>query len=55
MATEDQCRQAMKQHKDRLIEYIKRQQEHHRRESFDDEYRRLLEEAGIEFEEKYLL
>lgn len=41
--------------KDRLIEYIKRQQEHHRRESFDDEYRRLLEEAGIEFEEKYLI
>ncbi|MCH8878590.1 MAG: IS200/IS605 family transposase [Planctomycetes bacterium] len=41
--------------KDRLIEYIKRQQEHHRRESFEDEYRRLLKDAGIEFDEKYLL
>ena len=40
--------------KDRLIEYIKNQQEHHRTESFLDEYRRLLKEAGIEFDEKYL-
>jgi len=40
--------------KDRLIEYIKSQQEHHRKETFLDEYRRLLKEAGIEFDEKYL-
>jgi len=40
--------------KDRLIEYIKNQQEHHRKETFLDEYRRLLKEAGIEFDEKYL-
>lgn len=40
--------------RDRLIEYIKRQQEHHHRESFEDEYRRLLIDAGIEFDEKYL-
>lgn len=40
--------------KDRLIEYIKSQQEHHRKETFLDEYRRLLNEAGIEFDEKYL-
>ena len=40
--------------KDRLIEYIKNQQEHHRQETFLDEYRRLLKEAGIEFDEKYL-
>ena len=37
-----------------LIEYIKNQEEHHRRTSFLEEYRGLLEEAGIDFEEKYL-
>ena len=41
--------------KDRLIEYIKGQEEHHKKVSFRDEFRRLLEEAGIEFDEKYLL
>ena len=40
--------------KDRIIEYIKNQQEHHKQESFTDEFRRLLVEAGIEFDEKYL-
>ena len=40
--------------KDRLIECIKNQQEHHRKESFLEEYRRLLKEAGIDFDEKYL-
>jgi putative transposase len=41
--------------KDALIEYIKSQPEHHRRVTFLDELRRLLEEAGIEYDEKYLL
>jgi len=40
--------------KDRLIEYIKGQEEHHKKEPFRDELRRLLKEAGIEFDEKYL-
>jgi REP element-mobilizing transposase RayT len=40
---------------DGLIEYIKRQEEHHRRTTFVDEYRRLSEEAGIEFDERYML
>ena len=40
--------------KDALIEYIKGQMEHHRRETFIDEYRRLLAEHGIEFDERYL-
>jgi len=40
---------------DDLIEYIKRQEEHHRRTSFVEEYRKLLEEAGIEFDERYIL
>jgi len=43
------------QDKDRLIEYIKNQEDHHRRTDFLDEYRRLLQEAGIAFDEKYLL
>ena len=40
--------------KDNLIEYIKNQEEHHKSLSFEDEYRALLAENGIEFEEKYL-
>ena len=42
------------QDKDDLIRYIINQEEHHRSESFLDEYRRLLTEAGIEFKEEYL-
>jgi putative transposase len=40
--------------RDRLIEYIKRQEEHHRKTTFQEEYRKLLVEAGIEFDERYL-
>jgi putative transposase len=40
--------------KDRLIEYIKNQEEHHRRQTFRDEFREMLIKAGIEFDEKYL-
>ncbi len=36
-----------------IIEYIKNQQEHHKKETFQDEYRRLLIESGIAFDEKY--
>jgi putative transposase len=38
---------------DRLIEYIKNQQEHHRKISFEDEYRELLLEYGITPDEKF--
>ena len=41
--------------KDMIINYIKNQKEHHRSENFYDEYKRLLVENGIEFDEKYLL
>jgi putative transposase len=37
-----------------LIEYIKNQEDHHRRTPFLEEYRALLKEAGIDFEERYL-
>ena len=41
--------------KDRLIEYVKNQQQHHAKRTFRDEYIKLLEEHQIEFDEKYLL
>lgn len=41
--------------KDRLIEYIKKQQEHHKKVSWPDEFRDLLAEHGVVFDEKFLL
>ncbi|PZX48541.1 IS200/IS605 family transposase [Algoriphagus chordae] len=41
--------------KDGLIEYIKNQETHHRKVTFLDEYKALLEEHEIEFDPKYLL
>ena len=41
--------------KNRLIEYVKNQEEHHKRITSKDELIRLLNEHGIEFDEKYLL
>ena len=40
---------------DGLIEYIKGQTDHHRRTTFVEEYRKLLEEAGVKFDERYML
>ena len=37
-----------------LIAYIKGQAEHHKHESFVDEFKRLCREAGIEFDERFL-
>ena len=41
--------------RDTIINYIKNQKEHHKTETFFDEFKRLLIENGIEFDEKYLL
>ncbi|MEO6719896.1 MAG: IS200/IS605 family transposase [Ferruginibacter sp.] len=41
--------------RDMIINYIKNQKEHHKTENLFDEFRRLLIENGIEFDEKYLL
>jgi len=41
--------------KGNLIEYIKNQEEHHKNKTFREELKELLEEHGVEFEEKYLL
>jgi len=43
------------QGKNGIIEYIKNQREHHKEENFTDEYRRLINESGIEIDEKYFL
>jgi putative transposase len=40
---------------DSVERYIARQQAHHRKHSFVDELRELLNAAGIKFDEKYLL
>ena len=43
-------------HRDRMmiLNYIKNQEEHHKRESWRDEFIRLLKEYDIQFEDKYL-
>ena len=41
--------------KDMIINYIKNQKKHHKTENLYDEFKRLLFENGIEFDEKYLL
>jgi hypothetical protein len=38
----------------RVEQAIRIQEEHHRNESFIDEYKRLLREADIVFDERYL-
>lgn len=40
--------------KDRLINYIKRQEQHHKRKAFREEYLKLLKEHDVGFEEKYV-
>jgi REP element-mobilizing transposase RayT len=41
--------------KDILINYVKNQKIHHKKENFHNEFKRLLEEHGIDFDERYLL
>ena len=38
-----------------VINYIKKQREHHLEESFEDEYERLMKLHGVEYDPKYLL
>ena len=40
--------------KNKVIDYIKNQKEHHKHESFITEFKRFLTENGIEYDEKYL-
>jgi REP element-mobilizing transposase RayT len=39
---------------EQIIAYIRNQEEHHHRESFKDEFLRLLQEHSIEWDERYL-
>lgn len=39
---------------DGVVDYIKRQREHHTKQSFEDEYRSLLKKHGIDYDEEYL-
>ena len=41
-------------HVDALIDYIVRQEEHHRQETFQDEFRRLCKKYGVEIDERYV-
>ena len=41
--------------KDMIVNYIKRQKEHHKQESFADEYRRFIEAGGERINEEYFL
>jgi REP element-mobilizing transposase RayT len=40
---------------ERLTNYITNQKEHHRKKPFEEEYRKLIQEAGIEINETYFL
>ena len=40
--------------KEKVLEYIKTQKEHHQKQAFQDEYKTLLKEHGIELNEKEL-
>lgn len=40
--------------KNRLIEYVKNQEEHHKSRSYKEELIKLLREHGVEYDEKYL-
>jgi REP element-mobilizing transposase RayT len=41
-------------HRDSVVEYIKNQEAHHQHEGFLDELKRLLEEDGVVYDERYL-
>lgn len=40
--------------KPRLVDYIRNQERHHQRLTFDDELRRMLNDAGISFDPQFL-
>ena len=39
---------------DRVVKYIRNQEEHHRKKTFKEEYTRILKGFGIEYDDKYL-
>ena len=43
-----------KSHINRVVEYIKRQEEHHRKKIFIEEYHDFLKKFGIEFDDRFI-
>ena len=43
-----------KSNEGQVIEYIRRQQEHHRKKNFQDEFLDFLRVNGVEYDEKYI-
>jgi REP element-mobilizing transposase RayT len=39
---------------DAVVQYVKVQQEHHRTQTFQEEYRELLRRHGVDFDERYV-
>ncbi len=39
---------------DSVVKYIHNQQEHHKKFSFIDEYKKMLNDFGIDFDERYI-
>jgi hypothetical protein len=39
---------------DSVVRYVRNQEKHHRKFSFEDEFRKLLEKHGIEFDPEYM-
>lgn len=44
-----------KSHVDRVIDYIKGQEEHHKRQTFGEEYMQTLNDFGVEYDERCVL
>lgn len=43
-----------KSHVNKVIRYIQRREEHHKKRTFREEYLKLLEAFEIDFDEKYI-
>jgi len=43
-----------KSHVDHVIDYIKNQEEHHKKKSFNTEYLEFLEKFGVSYDERYI-
>uniref|UniRef100_A0AB33JKE5 IS200/IS605 family transposase n=4 Tax=unclassified Prevotella TaxID=2638335 RepID=A0AB33JKE5_9BACT len=37
-----------------VVDYVRNQKEHHKKVSFTEEYRKLLDDFGIEYDERYI-
>jgi REP element-mobilizing transposase RayT len=42
-------------HIDRIVKYIQNQEKHHKRKTFQEEYKELLEKYNIQYDDRYIL